>query len=188
MTRRAHVDVEPIADIDVWRQSLLEVLRQDASSLGDDGPVAVAAGLKLEVLVFAVGGERYGLDIREVAEILLPRPVTPLPRVPCFVVGVASLRGSVLPVLDLGQRLGIEIPAPDQGERIVVVRDGEGRIGFRVDGVFGVVRFGAQEIETGSAASTVDPRFLKGIVYDREGNLVALLSAEDLCAFELGEP
>ena len=114
------------------------------------------------MLAFQLGEETYGLDIREVAEILLPRAPTPLPRTQPFVLGVLILRGEVVPVLDLATRLGLPPGTHSRRSRILVVRDGEDRVGFRVDRVQGVVRFSSQEIETSSVAISVDPEYLQG--------------------------
>ncbi len=175
-------------DLERWRQELLEVLRADAAHT-DLIPVARPSegSARLEVLAFEVAGETYALPIQAVTEIVLPRTVTPLPRTPEFVLGVVSLRGAVVPVVDLARRLQLPSGESSRGSRILVLRDGEDRMGFWVDRVQGVVRFSPGDVETADFASAVDPRFLAGIGYHREGDLVALLDAGRLCAFELGE-
>lgn len=171
-----------------WRLSILRTLRDDAGEEQAPAPEDHGGGRRMEVLAFGVGSETFGIDIAEVAEILLPRPVTVLPRSPSFIAGVVSLRGTVLPVIDLALRLGLP-PAAETGRsaRILVVRDADERIGFRVDHVSGVVRFAAGELEATDFASAVDPKFLRGIGYDRKGNLIAVLRGEKLCAFTLTE-
>lgn len=152
--------------------------------MGAETDAAAGEPTKLEVLAFQLAGETYGLDIRELAEILLPRTPTPLPRTQPFLLGVLILRGEVLPVLDLAARLGLPPGTQSRASRILVVRDGEDRVGFRVDRVRGVVRFSNEEIETSSVATSVDPEYLQGIGYDPEGALVAMLCAENLCDFD----
>ncbi|HSH69561.1 MAG TPA: chemotaxis protein CheW, partial [Deferrisomatales bacterium] len=76
---------------------------------------------------------------------------------------------------------------PSRASRIVVLRDGEGCVGFRVDRVLGVVRFTDREVQASDYAAAVDPRFLRGIGYDRRERLVAVLRAEQLCDFDLEE-
>ncbi|GAB4260214.1 MAG: chemotaxis protein CheW [Deferrisomatales bacterium] len=169
-----------------WRRALLEALREDVGRGPEPGERPAPPPALREVLTFDLSGETYGLDLGDVGEILLPRPLTPLPRTPGFVLGVASLRGTVLPVLDLAQRLGLPPSGePTRRSRILVVRDGEERLGFRVDRVRGVARFSDGELEACGVAASVDPHFLKGIGYDGTGTLVALLDAESLCEFEL---
>jgi purine-binding chemotaxis protein CheW len=171
-----------------WHDRVFAVLRGDLGA-EDSGPVAPgAAAARLEVLSFEVGGETYGVNISEVAEILMPRPVTPLPRTPDFVRGVVSLRGAVLPLLDLSRRLGLPLGEARRESRIVVLKDGDERVGFWVDRVAGVVRFANDGVQPSDFASAVDPRYLRGIGYDRRGTLVAVLRPETLCDFVLEEP
>ncbi len=179
---------EGLLDLEAWREALLRVLEQDRGGDEPGGQPARAEGRHAEVLGVEVGGEQYGFEIGTVAEILLPRPVTPVPRTPRWVLGIASVRGTVLPVVDLAVRLGLAPRPPGRHNRIVVVRDGEERMGFRVDRVRGVVRLQREGVEGGDYAEAVDPRFLKGVGYDREGRLLALLCASALCDFRVEGP
>ena len=179
---------EPPRDLAAWRKALLRVLEQDRGGAeAGTGPVRVE-GRHTEVLGVEVGGEQYGFEIGTVAEILLPRPVTPVPRTPQWVLGIASVRGAVLPVVDLAVRLGLAPRPPARHNRIVVLRDGEEHMGFRVDRVRGVVRLYREGMESNDYAEAVDPRFLKGVGYDREGRLLALLCASALCDFRVEGP
>ncbi len=166
-----------------WRTRLLEALRVDRGPDESGSWRPEADDGRIEVLAFGLGGETYGIEIGRVAEILLPRPVTPLPRAPSFVKGIASLRGSVLPVLDLSSWLGVPSSHAGRVNRILVVREGDGAVGFWVERVKGVVRFQAIEVNGGEYAAAVDPRYIQGIGYEADGTLVALLDADALCAF-----
>lgn len=170
-----------------WQSSLLEALRGDVGEEGTEPAGGADGAGRTEILAFELAGEAYGVDIRDLAEILLPRPATPLPRTPAFVDGVLTLRGTVLPVIHLARRLGLPPGELTRAARIVVLRDGEGCMGFRVDRVLGVVRFTDREVQASDYAAAVDPRFLRGIGYDRHERLVAVLSAEPLCNFALEE-
>ena len=59
-----------------------------------------------ELITFEVAGQLFGLDIAAIREIRAWSPVTKMPGVPHYVAGVANLRGSILPVIDLAARLG----------------------------------------------------------------------------------
>ena len=60
------------------------------------------------VLSFAVGGEVYGVDILSIREIIKLREITEVPRAPRFLLGVVTVRGLVLPVVDLRLRLRLD--------------------------------------------------------------------------------
>ncbi|GAB4255464.1 chemotaxis protein CheW [Deferrisoma sp.] len=163
-----------------WRERLRAALDADAASEAG-GPEARPAD-RLEFLEVESAGERYGFPVGAVAEILRPRTVTPVPRTPPWVLGIASLRGSMLPVVDLSARIGIEPGGEAPGERIVVLRDGDEAMGFRVDRVVGVVRFDPAEVR-----QMEDDPFLTGMARDREGRTLGILSPEGLCAFRVEE-
>src|ERR1700692_1775256 len=58
------------------------------------------AGKRVEYLAFGLGGETYAVEIRHVAEILRPPPMTGVPRAPSTVLGVISVRGQLGTVVD----------------------------------------------------------------------------------------
>lgn len=90
---------------------------------------------EVELLSFHVGDHEYSVDIMSVREIRGWTPTTSLPHSPAFVRGVINLRGTVLPVIDLDQRLGL--PASEPIDRnVIIVIDVAGRsLGLRVDAV-----------------------------------------------------
>ncbi|MBP8291105.1 MAG: purine-binding chemotaxis protein CheW [Chromatiaceae bacterium] len=77
------------------------------------------AGAARQFLTFELAETEYGLDILKVREIRVWEPVTPLPNTPPFVKGVINLRGSVVPIIDLRERLGL--PPRSYGPRTVVI-------------------------------------------------------------------
>lgn len=79
----------------------------------------LAAGAVRQFLTFALADTEYGLDILKVREIRVWEPVTALPNTPLFVKGVINLRGSVVPIIDLRERLGL--PPRAYGPRTVVI-------------------------------------------------------------------
>ena len=62
-------------------------------------------GKRVEYVSFALAGEAYAVPISFVAEILKPLPITPMPRAPSVVMGVMTVRGRLVTVLDLRRRL-----------------------------------------------------------------------------------
>jgi chemotaxis signal transduction protein len=85
-------------------------------------------------LLFRVGDGVYGCDLAEAQEIIPLRPMTRLPGAPAFVRGLINMRGTIVTVLDLGQRLD---PArePIASGAIVLVRHGDRLVGLVVDEV-----------------------------------------------------
>jgi purine-binding chemotaxis protein CheW len=75
----------------------------------------------VQFLTFHVGGNEYALGLLGVAEIIACEAITPVPTTPRFVRGVVSLRGSALPVVDLGAKFGLEWSGITRSSCIVVV-------------------------------------------------------------------
>ena len=94
---------------------------------------------EVELLTFRVGGHGYAVDIMSVREIRGWAHATSLPHAPPHVRGVINLRGTVLPVLDLALRLGIEIDVPTDRSVVIVVDCGGRTVGLRVDAVTDIV-------------------------------------------------
>jgi purine-binding chemotaxis protein CheW len=63
---------------------------------------------ELELLAFNVASEEYAVKLSDMQEIIRTQTITPVPRSPKYLKGVTFLRGKILPVIDLGKRLGIE--------------------------------------------------------------------------------
>jgi purine-binding chemotaxis protein CheW len=114
----------------------VELARHASRARGD----AAAPVHAQRLLVFVLDGVRYALPVERVREIVRRRPITPVPRLAPEVLGVISLRGRVIQVIDLRRRLGLAPGAVGRRSRIVVAHDGEGRVaGLLVDGVLEVV-------------------------------------------------
>ena len=141
------------------------------------------------ILSFAVGGEVYGVDILSIREIIKLREITEVPRAPRFLLGVVTVRGLVLPVVDLRVRLRLDVAPLGRAARILVVLHKGERFGLLVDEVRGVVRFSDAQIEPPpvSLAPSEAP-FLAGIGrYPEEGEerMVILLSLDAVLGFEV---
>jgi purine-binding chemotaxis protein CheW len=100
-----------------------------------------------EVLAFDLGPELYGVDIKRLRAIVTRRPVTEVPRTPPYLLGIVSLRGQVVPLVDLRRRLGLPPVEPGRSTRILVVDHAGEPFGLLVDGVRQVVRLAEEEIE-----------------------------------------
>jgi len=137
---------------------------------------------ELEMLSFQLGSEEYAIPVGRIREVLKPREITPVPRTPEHILGVCSLRGAVLPIVDLGRRLGLPRALQDERSRIIVtVLDADERIGLSVDRVKGVVRFPFSAIRPVPETVEQGAEFLSGIVR-KEERLIILLDVDKTAA------
>jgi purine-binding chemotaxis protein CheW len=93
-----------------------------------------------EYLTFQVEGQTYAVEIGRVLEVMRTPPITEVPRAPPDVLGVISVRGEVITIVDPRGRLGLTRTEGPPARRVVIVDDGAGACGLLVDGVAGVVR------------------------------------------------
>lgn len=121
----------------------LNILSRPPRSEGVEAP----ADPLVQLCSFQVGREDYVVDILRVVQILLPQPVTPIPRAPSIVEGVLHLRGAILPVVDLRKRLLGEDAPETSRTRLLVCLLGRRRVALRVDRVTEVLRVRRSEIK-----------------------------------------
>jgi purine-binding chemotaxis protein CheW len=108
----------------------------------------VEAAVREEYLTFLLGPEEYAVAIERVREVVKAPPITEVPRAPAHVLGVVTVRGEVVAVLDPRRRLGLPGAAPLAGAgRIVIVDGGDGACALLVDAVASVVRLPAGALE-----------------------------------------
>ena len=105
------------------------------AAAGKSGPgaLAPAAPSAREVLVFEVGGQRYGIPSADVRELVRAVAITPLPDAPAVIEGVVNVRGRVLPVLDLRARFGMPPKPLDPSDHFIVASAGARGVILRVD-------------------------------------------------------
>lgn len=86
---------------------------------------------------FRLGARRLVSSFDEVMEILPMPPVTPVPGAQPWMLGVANVRGTLLPVVDLKQFLEGERTVVHDGQRMLVVRQSGGNVAVLIDELFG---------------------------------------------------
>jgi len=134
-----------------------------------------------DLLVFRLAGESLGLRLAAVAEIIRPPDLAHMPLVPPSLLGLANLRGIVMPVVSMRALLHLPEIAADESTRVVVMR-GDNPVGFVVDGIHRLLGIATDQIEKGDAgAGTIDPALLDGIIKGAEGESpIKLLSPSRL--------
>ncbi len=128
-----------------------------------DEPIEASAQ-EIEMLSFRLGNEEYALMVESVREVLKRRELTMVPNTPDYIPGVISLRGTMLPVIDLCVRLGITPGVRDEKSRIIVASPDEEDVGIIVDRVTGVHRIREDEVKPPPENIEHGGEFLRGIV------------------------
>jgi len=144
---------------------------------------ASVAGQLLQVVTFHVGPEIFGLDILVVHEIIRFQPLTRVPNLPAFVEGVLNLRGKVIPVVGLRQRMGLERKEPTGTTKIIVASVKGDVLGFMVDSVSEVLRIDASAVEPAPRIAENGQRYVQG-VGKLENSLLLLLNIDKVLTDE----
>lgn len=130
----------------------------------------------VQVIVFNLGEERYGVDISQVREIIRPTQITRIPNAPDFVEGVINLRGQITTIINLRKRFGMEPKPIDNNTRIIVVEFDNAVIGMMVDTVSEVKYLPVSDIEALPSIITAreEAKFLRGVGKLPDGLLIML--------------
>ncbi len=123
------------------------------------------AELNDQYLTFHLEKQLYGVSINYVEQIISMQPVTEVPEYPSYAKGIVSLRGSIIPVIDLRMRLGRAETVYTERTCIVIVNIGEYQLGCIVDEVDAVVHVADSQIEPPPRMKEVGTtnRYLTGI-------------------------
>lgn len=140
-------------------------------------------GAMLQVVVFDVASESYGVPVGSVREVLrVPESMARLPQSPDLVMGAIDVRGTVLAVVDQRRRFGLPPGEDGPRRRIIVLEAGGSVVGLLVDGVSRMLRLSADAVRpvpdfSGDGGNGVDR-----IATLDDGSLLPILNASALLA------
>ena len=135
---------------------------------------------EMQLVVFKLGREEYGVSILQVQEIKRITEITRVPHTPDYIKGVINLRGNVLPVIDLKKRLNLPEQVATEDARIIIVKVKEISVGMMVDGVSEVMTINQQDIDSPEVvAGSVSANYLSG-VGKLDNRLLILLNLETI--------
>lgn len=131
------------------------------------------------VCLMTMGGELFAVDLRYVREVFELESITPVPGMPPSLVGVANLRGTVVPLADLRPQLGVSAAAQKYA---VVIRQGAQQVGILIDEVPEIRTIHAEDILAASAQGVAESRpFLSGLL-KVEGRMSGMVEVSRLLA------
>ena len=134
---------------------------------------------ELQLVIFRLSSEEYGLPITKVQEINRVVPVTKLPQTPSFMEGIINLRGRVIPVIDLRKRFGLTEAAHTDDTRIIIVEVDGQTVGATVDAVTEVVRIPSAQVDPPPPSFILDAEYIHGVA-KMEGRLIILLNIDKI--------
>lgn len=129
----------------------------------------------MQLVSFQLGQEEYGVEITKVQEIILMGEITRVPQTPEYIKGLINLRSTVIPIVDLRCRFGLEQRAATDDTRIMVVNVAGRTIGIIVDAVSEVLRISQEQIDAPPpTVAGLERDYLTGLVKLEERLLILL--------------
>jgi len=136
---------------------------------------------KLQLVVFSLDREHYGIDTAQVKEIARMEAITPISRCPQFIEGVLNLRGQILPVVCLRKRFALSARTDTPATRIVIVDAEDLKVGLIVDAVTEVSDIA--EAKVTPAPDLAATSFVSGVCHHGD-TLISLLDPVKLFSAE----
>ncbi len=134
----------------------------------------------LQLVVFRLAREWYGVDIKRVREVIKLNKVTYLPSCPDHIAGIVNLRGNILSVTDLKALLNLPREEPSERTRIIAVEFGVLETGFLVDEAIGSVELPLRMITPVIPTIPAEgAKYLEG-QYRLDDKFIGILSVEKI--------
>lgn len=139
---------------------------------------------EIKILIFALNGEHYATDIKEVERILGYQEPTILPDAPIFVKGVINHEQSILPIISLSKKFNFGEDKVSENRKIIVVKRKENKFGIIVENVYEVRDVNSDLMEAAPAiTTTIDRKYIAGLI-KLEDKIVILLDLEKILSSE----
>ncbi|GGY39326.1 chemotaxis protein CheW [Parvularcula lutaonensis] len=140
-----------------------------------------------EVIAFKVQEDEYCVDIMSVREIRGWTPATRIPHAPSYVRGVINLRGAVLPIIDLGARLGFGLTEPSE-RNVIIVAQMEGQLfGLLVDAVSDIMTITSDDLQpTPNIGSEEARTFIKNVIA-REEQMIRFVDLKQILPQQMAQ-
>ncbi len=135
----------------------------------------------LQLVVFRLGDEDYGVPISTVQEIIRHTPPRPIPGGAHGVEGVINLRGALIPVVALRARLGSPGPSPAES-KVVIVDLPDVTVGLQVDEVTEVLTIDGSVVVPPPSGLAAGPEGVLAAVAKLDDRLLVILDPSELLA------
>jgi two-component system, chemotaxis family, chemotaxis protein CheV len=151
-----------------------------------DQKAKLAGSNRMELLLFSLGGrETFGINVFKVREVGEMKPITPTPNMPESVEGIISLRGAIIPVLNLAKCLGMK---PHEGPgKMIITEFSSSTQAFLVGDVDRIVRVDWEQVRSPQSTVTGGNGLVTALTELPGGRLVSILDVEQILADVMGE-
>jgi purine-binding chemotaxis protein CheW len=156
-----------------------------AGASGPSEEQAAPAGKGERLLIFTLDREKYAIPIHDIALIIQNASITPIPNAPDFLLGILSLRGKVVSIVDAAKRLRLVRREGAQEGKIIVMDLGTDQFGLLVDAIDQLVEVDISSLEPPPEGFMPLPQdFVEG-VFHHKGRAVGFLNLPMFLSFQV---
>jgi two-component system chemotaxis response regulator CheV len=168
-----------------YTEDMLGVDQEDVQSQINARSSLVGSN-KMEILLFNLGSdEKFGINVFKVKEVCQAGKITRTPNMPSGVDGIVSLRGHVMPVLNLASFMGMK---PTEAYQTMMVAEFNNHIlGFLVQGVDRIIRVDWDKVRATEGMLSDKGALITAISELPDGTLISILDVEQILANAFGE-
>lgn len=142
---------------------------------------SIHAGGTVRVCLLSLSGEMFAVDLKNVREVFEVDAVTPVPHMPPVVAGVANLRGTIIPLIDL--RRILDLPGKDEPQQFaVVLKHGSQQVGLLVDRMPEIQTVGIDDISQSPSGGHAGARPFISSTLKFEGRISGVVEVPTLLA------
>jgi purine-binding chemotaxis protein CheW len=131
-------------------------------------PATTNAGNRnLQIVVFKLGQEEYGLHIDQIKEVVITPTITKMPQTPSFVKGVANIRGNVIAIFDLEERFNLTRTQTTGNKYTLVVESEDVKMGLLVNEVPNTVTVNTSDLDESVGIIndvSTESNYIKGVI------------------------
>lgn len=129
----------------------------------------------IQLIIFRVGEEEFGVPIDTVREIIKTGIITPIPKSEQYIKGIINVRGEIVTTIDLKSRFALKHPDDGESKHIIVTRQDGSLFGLMVDEVIEVLRVMKKDIKPPPELLTkIDQQYIHGVI-SHENRLIILI-------------
>ena len=129
---------------------------------------ATKSARALQIVVFKLGNEEYGLRIDQIKEVVLTPNITKMPQTPSYIKGVANIRGNVIAIFDLEDRFNLARTIQHTGSKYTLVVESEDvKMGLLVNEVPNTVSVNSADLDESAGIindANAESNYIKGII------------------------
>lgn len=149
--------------------------RKGMNEMSNENGILLESGTnELEIVEFEVAGNKYGINVIKVKEIIVPMTITPIPHSDPSVEGIIQLRGEILPVINMERVLGVGPSSNPKNDKYIVSSFNKQQVVFHVHNVTMIHRISWGAIEKPSGAYSSGSSAIIGVIKLGEEMLLML--------------